>query len=109
MDEREKKRRRFELRAVVVKALAHPVRLMLVDALRDGERCVCDLAEDVGSERTGISKHLGILKQAGIVADRKEGLKIFYRLACPCIVDFFTCIEDVLHCRVNQEREALSS
>ena len=98
---------RFRLRANVLKALAHPVRLMLVDALRDGERCVCELAEVVASERTGISKHLAILRQAGIVRDRKEGLKVFYSLACPCVLDFFACIEGVLKTHLRAQQAAL--
>ena len=100
-------RMRFELRANVLKALAHPVRLQLVDALRDGERCVCDLVEIVGSERTGTSKHLALLKQAGVVTDRKEGLKVFYSLACPCALDFFACVEGVLMNRLSAEQAAL--
>ncbi len=100
-------RLRYEMRANVLKALAHPVRLQLVEALRDGERCVCELVEDVDAERTGISKHLAQLKQAGIVRDRKEGLKVFYSLACPCALDFFACVEGVLKNRMAAEQAAL--
>ncbi len=99
-------RMRFEMRANVLKALAHPVRLQLVDALRDGERCVCELVEIVDSERTGISKHLALLRQAGIVTDRKEGLKVFYSLACPCVLEFFACVEGVLKNRLAAEQAA---
>ena len=100
-------RRRYEMRANVLKALSHPVRLQVVDALREGERCVCELAEAVQAERTGISKHLAILKQAGILQDRKDGLKVFYSLACPCALDFFACVEGVLKNRVSVEQAAL--
>lgn len=99
-------RLRYEMRASVLKALAHPVRLQLVDALRDGERCVCELVEIVDSERTGISKHLALLRQAGIVTDRKEGLKVFYDLACPCVLEFFACVEGVLKNRLAAEQAA---
>ena len=95
------------MRSNVLKALAHPVRLQLVDALRDGELCVCELVEIVDSERTGISKHLALLKQAGLVTDRKEGLKVFYDLACPCALDFFACVEGVLKNRLAAEQAAL--
>ena len=102
------KRKRFEVRAQVMKALAHPVRLMLVDALKEGERCVCELVEEVESERTGISKHLAILKQAGIVRDRRQGLKVYYELACPCVLDCFACVEGVLESRLREQEAALS-
>jgi len=94
------------MRANIIKALAHPVRLMLVDALRDGEGCVCELAEAVKVERTSISKHLAILKQSGVLQDRKEGLKVFYGLACPCVLDFFECIEGVIRNSLEGHRAA---
>ena len=100
---------RFEMRANVLKALAHPVRLMLVDALRGGERCVCELVEVVASERTSTSKHLAILKQAGLLRDRKEGLKVFYSLACPCVLEFFDCVEGVLRSNLETQQAALAS
>jgi len=101
-------RRRYEMRANVVKALAHPVRLMLVEELRDGERCVCELVETVQAERTSISKHLAILKQAGILHDRKEGLKVFYSLACPCVNNFLECVEGVIKSNLRAHQDALA-
>lgn len=101
-------RRRYEMRANVLKALSHPVRLQLVDALREGERCVCELVEAVRAERTSISKHLAILKQAGILQDRKDGLKVFYSLACPCVADFFECVEGVIRSNLKAHEDALT-
>ncbi len=87
---------RYETRARVLKALAHPSRLMMVDRLADGERCVCELTELVGADISTVSKHLSVLKEAGIVASDKRGLQVFYRLRCSCIPGFFDCIETVL-------------
>jgi len=86
----------FAERARVVKALAHPSRLLLVDELSRGERCVCELTELVGHDISTVSKHLAILKKCGIVADDKRGLNVYYRLKTPCILNFFACIENVL-------------
>ena len=86
----------FERRAQVVKALAHPTRLFIVDQLADGERCVCELRDMVGADVSTVSKHLSVLKQAGIVADDKRGLQVFYRLQVPCIQNLFACVETVL-------------
>ena len=91
-----KDKARYERRAGVLKALAHPSRLMMVDRLADGERCVCDLTEMVGADISTVSKHLSVLKEAGIVASDKRGLQVFYRLRCSCIPGFFDCIETVL-------------
>ena len=97
----------FEMRADILKALANPVRLMIGAALRDGDRCVWEVVEVVQAERTGISKHLAIMKQAGILRDRKEGLKVFYSLACPCVLNFFECLEGVLMSNLEKHQAAL--
>ena len=94
----------YKQKATIIKAMAHPSRLMMIDALAEGERCVCDLQRLVGSDLSTVSKHLSVMKSAGIVADRKEGLKVFYRLRVPCVLRFFDCVEAVL--RSNSEEAA---
>lgn len=86
----------FEARAKVVKALAHPTRLFIVDELSRGKRCVCELTELVEADMSTVSKHLAILKGAGLVIDEKRGLQVHYRLKVPCILNFFKCVESVL-------------
>jgi DNA-binding transcriptional ArsR family regulator len=94
----------FEARAEIVKALAHPTRLFIVDELAKGERCVCELRDGVGADISTVSKHLSVLKNAGIVEDDKRGLQVFYRLRCPCILNFFGCIENVLQENARLQR-----
>jgi DNA-binding transcriptional ArsR family regulator len=91
-----KRRARYEARARIIKALAHPARLLIVDELKAGPRCVCEIRELVGSDLSTVSKHLSVLRNAGVVQDEKRGVQVFYRLRCPCVVDFFTCAERVL-------------
>ena len=86
----------YEARARVIKAMAHPSRLFMVDELSKGERCVCELRDMVGADISTVSKHLSVLKEAGIVEDDKRGQQVFYRLRVPCILNFFGCVEDVL-------------
>lgn len=86
----------YQRRAAVIKALAHPSRLLIVDELSRGERCVWELTDLVGSDISTVSKHLAVLKRAGIVQDEKRGLQVFYRLRCPCVLRFFDCIEAVI-------------
>jgi DNA-binding transcriptional ArsR family regulator len=83
-------------RARVIKALGHPTRLFIVDELSRGERCVCDLTEKIGADVSTVSKHLSLLKRAGIVLDDKRGVQVFYRLRVPYILNFFGCVEAVL-------------
>ena len=86
----------YDARARIIKALAHPTRLFLVDELSRGERCVCELTEMVGADMSTVSKHLAVLRSAGIVEDEKRGSQVFYALRCPCVLNFFTCVESVL-------------
>jgi len=86
----------YQQKAIIVKAMAHPSRLMMIDALAEGEKCVCELQRLVGADMSTVSKHLSVMKNAGIVTDRKEGLQVFYRLRVPCILRFFDCVEAVL-------------
>jgi ArsR family transcriptional regulator len=91
-----------EARARVIKAMAHPTRIFIVEELSKGERCVCDLTEMVGADISTISKHLSLLKNAGIVGDDKRGAQVFYTLKVPCILNFFTCVESVLESARNE-------
>lgn len=77
--------------AKIFKALGHPSRLTMVDALRDGEKCVCELRELVGDDMSTVSKHLSVLKSAGIVTSEKRGTNIYYRLAMTCLGQFLQC------------------
>jgi DNA-binding transcriptional ArsR family regulator len=94
----------MQARARVMKALAHPTRLFIVDELSRGERCVCDLTEKIGADVSTVSKHLSVLKGAGIVRDDKRGVQVFYRLRVPCILNFFGCVEAVLE-EVSRDSE----
>ncbi|MHA1180256.1 MAG: ArsR/SmtB family transcription factor [Alphaproteobacteria bacterium] len=87
---------RYAARASIIKAMSHPTRLFMVDELSKGERCVCKLTEMVGDDISTISKHLSVLKNAGIVADEKRGTQVFYTLRVPCVLNFFSCVEAVL-------------
>jgi len=88
-------RGRYEAKARIMKALAHPTRLFMVEELSNGERCVCELRDMVGVDISTVSKHLALLKKAGIVADDKRGLQVFYRLKTPCVLGFFDCVQQV--------------
>jgi ArsR family transcriptional regulator len=98
---------RYEARAQIAKALAHPSRLLMLDALSDGELCVCELTELLGADQSTVSKHLAILREAGIVADRKEGTKTFYSVKICCLKGLWECIESVLADNLRTRQAAL--
>lgn len=87
----------YKARANVVKALAHKTRLQIVDILvKDREHCVCELTDILGVSQSSVSKHLGILKKAGIVDSKKDGLNVSYFLRTPCVKTFFECIDQMI-------------
>ena len=98
---------RYEARAKVAKALAHPSRLMMLDLLDKAELSVTDLTRAVGADQSTVSKHLGILKEAGLITVRKQRTTSFYRVACGCLGGFFSCLEAVVFSDVRRRREAL--
>ena len=87
---------KHEGRAKVLKAMAHPSRLAVIERLEKGEACVCELQEIVKSDMSTVSKHLALMKRAGIVDERKEGLWVYYRLRVPCVIRFLDCIDAVV-------------
>lgn len=89
----------FKARAAVMKALAHPTRLMMIEELSRGERCVADLRELAGCDLSTTSKHLALLKNSGIVEDEKRGKQVYYRLRVPCVLNFFHCLDSVITAR----------
>jgi len=86
----------FVKRAEIIKALAHPSRLAIIDRLEKGEACVCELQKIVNADISTVSKHLSLMKKAGLVEDRKEGLWVYYRLKVPCIIRFLSCVENIV-------------
>lgn len=99
---------KHELRSKIFKALGHPSRIVIVDALLGGERCVCELRELVGADMSTVSKHLSVLREAGIVQDEKRGTNVYYSLRMECVRGFLGCV-DRFQARVAEERvKALS-
>ena len=91
----------MQARADIFKALGHPARLAMIMALSEGERCVCELQDLVGSDMSTISKHLAVLRNAGLVDAEKHGKQVFYSLRLKCTLGFLRCVE-----RAMKERMA---
>ena len=100
-----KEQARYQARARIIKAMAHPTRLFIVDELSRGERCVHELTDMIEADVSTVSKHLAILKNAGVVQDEKQGAQVYYSLRCPCVLSFFTCVEKVLMTTAREQLE----
>ena len=97
----------IEAKANVLKALGHPTRLWMAEQLAHGEKCVCELAEFIDADFSTISKHLAVLKQAGVVADEKRGKQVYYRLRVPCLLKYLPCVEAVITANAREQVELL--
>jgi DNA-binding transcriptional ArsR family regulator len=89
----------YEHQAEVIKAVAHPVRIAIVDFLKDREQCVCDIVTHVGAQRSNVSRHLAVMVNAGVLSFRKEGLKVIYKLETCCMPEFLGCVAKVVEQR----------
>jgi ArsR family transcriptional regulator len=99
----------YEARAKIIKAMAHPSRLFIIEELNKKERCVNELTDMIGADASTVSKHLSVLKNAGLVSDEKRGNSIFYSLRCHCIMDFIGCVEDVLSANTQEHNKILKA
>jgi DNA-binding transcriptional ArsR family regulator len=90
----------YRKRAAILSALACPARLHILDVLAGGEAGVGDLAAAVGLEISTVSRHLSILRNSGLLNDRKEGTRVLNTIAAPCVIDFLGCIEGVVSGKV---------
>jgi ArsR family transcriptional regulator len=93
----------FEAREKIMKSLANKYRLKIVESLGQKRKmCVSDLEEELDLNQSSVSKHLNILKTAGVVKSKKEGLKVYYSLRTPCIINFFECVDNVIKDEIKE-------
>ncbi len=98
---------RYESLARVLKALAHPTRLRILEAIEQKEHCVCELTDMLGIDQSTVSKHLAALRQAGLVRSRKDGVMTYYALNTGCLGTLLECIEGVVAEHLRQQQQAL--
>jgi DNA-binding transcriptional ArsR family regulator len=87
-----------------LKAMADPMRLRILHVLQGGERCVTDILEQVGGSQANVSKHLSVLRRAGLVECRREGVNVYYRIEDPAVFAICSTVCDSLERQVNAEK-----
>jgi DNA-binding transcriptional ArsR family regulator len=106
MSDDRKEQARIDFGARVFKALGHPTRLLFVRALAEKDYCVCDLKELVQADLSTISKHLSVLREAGVVTAERKGNRVHYHLVMQCVTGFMECLESAREAQIR-EQEAL--
>ena len=96
-------------RSAILKALAHPSRLLIVEKLSEKPYCVCELTAMIGADTSTVSKHLSILRNAGIISDRKQGTSVYYSLEAPCLLRLLACAESVIEKNLQRQLSYLKT
>ena len=97
----------YKEQAKIFQALANPVRLYIINELRDREYCLCDLTKKKELDKSTISRHLKVLKESGITSTRKEGNIVYYSLNLHCILDYIKCVNDLIVHNINEQLKIL--
>jgi ArsR family transcriptional regulator len=87
---------RAQAKARIFKAMGHPTRLLIMEFLARGPRCVCDLVERVPGRQATTSRHLAVLVRAGVLRRHREGVRMIYELALPCLLKAMPCVTEAL-------------
>ncbi len=85
----------YRLPAQMLKALAHPTRIRILNSLRDGEQCVCHLTALLNQRQAYVSQHLMFLRESGLIEDRKEGLRVYYRITDPRLLEVLDLVNSM--------------
>ena len=99
----------IELRAEILKALGQPTRLKIIDFLRDGERCVCEIFPAIGEEQSNTSRHLNMMLAAGVLSRRKDGLKIYYAIKHPEILEVMDMVTGIIKSEIYGRHDLLKA
>ena len=86
----------YRAQANLIKAMAHPTRLHILEILSQGEACVCHLTAILDQRQPNVSQHLMVLREAGLVKDRRDGTTIYYRLADPLLSDVIKLTREIM-------------
>ncbi len=97
----------IDFRTDVLKALAQPTRLKILDFLREGERCVCEIFPAIGEEQSNTSRHLNMMLSAGVLSRRKDGLKIYYVIKHPQIVEILDIVTIIVKWEIGGRHNLL--
>ena len=100
---------RYDALAEILKAIAHPTRLLIVEELSEKPRCVSELTEMIGADTSTVSKHLALMKSTGVVESSKNGSQVYYSLRVTCVLNFISCLESVIETNAKEQMELLST
>jgi len=101
--------RTIQLKAEVLKALAQPTRLKILDCLRNGERCICEIIPAVNGEQSNVSRHISLMQKSHLVTTRKDGVKVMVKVSDPKIFDILDRVSAILRGQMSEQNRLIKS
>jgi len=101
--------RAIALKAEILKALAQPTRLKILEYLREGERCICEIVPAVGGEQSNISRHISLMQKSHLIITRKDGVKVMVKVRDPQIFDILDRVSVILRSQMNEQKKLIRS
>ena len=93
----------LELKAEILKALAQPTRLRILELLRNGEKCICEIVPAINGEQSNISRHISLMQKSRLVTTRKDGVKVMVKVSDPKIFDILDRVNSILRSQMNEQ------
>ena len=99
----------LELKAEILKALAQPTRLKILELLRNGERCICEIVPAINGEQSNISRHISLMQKSHLVTTRKDGVRVMVKVRDPRIFEILDRISTILKNRMSEQSRLIKS
>ena len=103
------KTRAYKWQAKVAKALAHPTRIALLEMLRRGEVCVCEMSPELEASQANVSQHLAVLRDSNLVVARRDGTRMMYRVTDERVFQVLDLMGSIAHDQLDAARQALAA
>jgi DNA-binding transcriptional ArsR family regulator len=97
------------LKADILKAMAQPTRLKILELLRHGEKCICEIVPAIQGEQSNISRHISMMQKSHLVTTRKDGVKVMVKVRDPEIFKILDKVSAILRHQMSEQRELISS
>jgi ArsR family transcriptional regulator len=97
----------LELKAEVLKTLAQPTRLKILECLRDGEKCICEIVPAINGEQSNISRHISLMQKSHLVTTRKDGVKVMVKVRDPKVFEILDTISTILKGQMSEQSKLI--
>jgi DNA-binding transcriptional ArsR family regulator len=95
----------LELKAEILKALAQPTRLKILELLRNGEKCICEIVPALNGEQSNISRHISLMQKSHLVTTRKDGVRVMVKVRDPKIFDVLDRVSQILKNQIKEQEK----